>query len=826
MADAQESCFHCALPVPPGSHYVVRIDGKEQPMCCPGCQAVAQAIVDNHLTDFYKYRTEASPTAANLVPEQLQQLSLYDKPELQDSFVDQDDRHAEIKQASLILEGIVCAACVWLNERHVNALPGVKEFRVNYTSHRATLKWDDNQIQLSDILKAIAAIGYIAHPFDSGRQEQIHKKERAHALKRLAVAGLGAMQVMMLAVALYAGEYHGMEANMERFFRWISLLIATPVVVYSARPFFISALRDLKRMQLGMDVPVALAIGGAFTASLWATMHNTGEVYFDSVTMFTFFLLAGRFLEMGARQRAGQAAEELVKLLPPMATRIIKGEEETVAVTELQPGDEVRIRPGESIPADGVIIDGRSSVDESLLTGESLPLGRGVGDTVTGGTVNVGSPLRIRVEKIGDDTVLAAIQRLLDRAQSEKPAIATMADKVAGWFVAALLLIALAVGYAWWQVKPDDALWVVISVLVVTCPCALSLATPAAMTAATGSLTRLGVLTTRGHALETLARATHIILDKTGTVTTGQLGLERVVITGDQDQQLCQEIASALEQDSEHPIGRMLATLPTALKAEGVLATAGMGIEGSINGQRYRLGQEQFIRLRDDGHHGYPEIETGPAASGSQIWLASEQQVLCVFEFSDTLRNEAKEAITQLQALGLQVELLSGDGDAAVASVAQVLDIEIWSARQTPEGKLKHINELQQQGAVVAMVGDGVNDAPVLAGAQVSLAMGGGTQLAQATSDMVLLSQHLLHLPEAVKRSRQTLTIIRQNLAWAVGYNLIALPLAALGFVAPWMAAIGMSASSLIVVINALRLNVDNQQQRKERAQRALTGAN
>ena len=826
MADAQESCFHCALPVPPGSHYVVRIDGKEQPMCCPGCQAVAQAIVDNHLTDFYKYRTEASPTAANLVPEQLQQLSLYDKPELQDSFVDQDDRHAEIKQASLILEGIVCAACVWLNERHVNALPGVKEFRVNYTSHRATLKWDDNQIQLSDILKAIAAIGYIAHPFDSGRQEQIHKKERAHALKRLAVAGLGAMQVMMLAVALYAGEYHGMEANMERFFRWISLLIATPVVVYSARPFFISALRDLKRMQLGMDVPVALAIGGAFTASLWATMHNTGEVYFDSVTMFTFFLLAGRFLEMGARQRAGQAAEELVKLLPPMATRIIKGEEETVAVTELQPGDEVRIRPGESIPADGVIIDGRSSVDESLLTGESLPLGRGVGDTVTGGTVNVGSPLRIRVEKIGDDTVLAAIQRLLDRAQSEKPAIATMADKVAGWFVAALLLIALAVGYAWWQVKPDDALWVVISVLVVTCPCALSLATPAAMTAATGSLTRLGVLTTRGHALETLARATHIILDKTGTVTTGQLGLERVVITGDQDQQVCQEIASALEQDSEHPIGRMLATLPTALKAEGVLATAGMGIEGSINGQRYRLGQEQFIRLRDDGHHGYPEIETGPAASGSQIWLASEQQVLCVFEFSDTLRNEAKEAITQLQALGLQVELLSGDGDAAVASVAQVLDIEIWSARQTPEGKLKHINELQQQGAVVAMVGDGVNDAPVLAGAQVSLAMGGGTQLAQATSDMVLLSQHLLHLPEAVKRSRQTLTIIRQNLAWAVGYNLIALPLAALGFVAPWMAAIGMSASSLIVVINALRLNVDNQQQRKERAQRALTGAN
>lgn len=819
MTDAQESCFHCALPVPPGSHFSVVIDGKQQPMCCPGCQAVAQAIVDNDLTDFYKYRTESSPTAANLVPEQLQQLSLYDKPELQDSFVSQDKRQAEIKQASLILEGIVCAACVWMNERHVNALPGVKEFRVNYTSHRATVKWDDNQIHLSDILKAIAAIGYIAHPFDTGRQEQLQKKERAQALKRLAVAGLGAMQVMMLAVALYAGEYHGMESNLERFFRWISLLIAIPVVVYSAKPFFIGALRDLNRKQLGMDVPVALAIGGAFSASLWATVTNSGEVYFDSVTMFTFFLLAGRFLEMGARQRAGQAAEELVKLLPAMATRIVNGEEQAIAITELQAGDEVRIRPGESIPADGVIIDGQSSVDESLLTGESLPLTRKVGDEVTGGTVNVESPLRVRVEKIGEETVLAAIQRLLDRAQSEKPAIATMADRVAGWFVGALLLVAMVVGYSWWQISPDDALWVVISVLVVTCPCALSLATPAAMTAATGSLTRLGVLTTRGHALETLARATHIILDKTGTVTTGQLGLERMIVSAGQDEEVCQQLASALERDSEHPIGRMLASYPSSLSAKEVLATAGMGIEGVIDGKRYRIGQEDFIR---QWHQGM-EIKVNTA--GSQICLADEQQLLCVFEFSDTLRREALEAISQLQVLGLQVELLSGDSEVAVASVAEELGIQHWAARQTPEGKLGHVNDLQDAGAIVAMVGDGVNDAPVLAGAQVSLAMGGGTQLAQATSDMVLLSQHLLHLPEAVRRARQTLMIIRQNLAWAVGYNLVALPLAAMGYVAPWMAAIGMSASSLIVVINALRLNVDNQQQRKEKAQRALTGA-
>lgn len=308
------------------------------------------------------------------VPEVLQELTLYDKPELQKTFVSTDGKN--IKQASLILEGIVCAACVWLNERHISALPGVVEFRVNYSSHRARVRWDDSQIHLSDILQAIASIGYLAHPFDTGRQEEIYKKERSNALKRLAIAGLGAIQVMMLAVALYAGDYSGMDAGIETFMRWISLLIATPVVFYSARSFFSSAWRDLKVHQLGMDVPVSLAIGLAYAASCWATVTRSGEVYFDSVTMFTFFLLAGRFLEMGARQKAGQAAEELVKLLPAMATRVTDDGDETIAVSELCIADKVRIKPGDSIPADGVIIEGRSSIDESLLTGESHPLAK------------------------------------------------------------------------------------------------------------------------------------------------------------------------------------------------------------------------------------------------------------------------------------------------------------------------------------------------------------------------------------------------------------------------------------------------------------------
>jgi Cu2+-exporting ATPase len=611
------------------------------------------------------------------------------------------------------------------------------------------------------------------------------------------------MQVMMLAVALYAGDYQGMESRMQTFFRWVSLLIASPVVLYSARPFFISALRDLKRMQLGMDVPVALAIGGAYLASVWATLSRSGEVYFDSVTMFTFFLLAGRYLEMGARHRAGQAAEELVKLLPAMATRLTETGEEVVAVVELAPGDRVRVKPGDSIPADGRVIEGSSSVDESLLTGESLPLTRSIHDEVVGGTVNVESPLIIEVEKVGEDTVLAAIQRLLHRAQTEKPRLAGLADRVAGIFVGVILLLALLVGWWWWQHQPDEAFWIVLSMLVVTCPCALSLATPAALTAATGSLTRLGVLTTRGHALETLARASHIILDKTGTLTTGRLHLEQITLQGSLDESACLRIAAALEQASEHPVARALSHEVTdAPLAREVEAIPGQGLQGLVDGVRYRIGQPGYVcELLGQS------LDNIVEGTQTEVWLASEQGLLAVFSLSDSLRPGAAEAVADLRQLGLTPLLFSGDSEAAVAKVAQQLGMQDFCARMRPEDKLHAMHALQAKGALVAMVGDGVNDAPVLAGAQVSLAMGSGTQLAQASADMVLLSEHLPHLPRAVEMARATLRIIRQNLGWAVVYNIVALPLAAMGYVAPWMAAIGMSASSLIVVLNALRLN-------------------
>ena len=803
----EENCFHCSLPVPNNSSYLVEIDGHEHAMCCPGCQAVAKAIVDGGLTSFYQYRTDTSPTARAAVPEVLQELTLYDKPELQRSFVSIDEKNT--KQAALILEGIVCAACVWLNERHISALPGVIEFRVNYSTHRARVRWDDSQIHLSEILQAITSIGYLAHPFDPGRQEAVYKKERSKALRRLAIAGLGAIQVMMLAVALYAGDYSGMDAKLEHFMRWVSLLIATPVVFYSAHSFFSSAWRDLKVRQLGMDVPVSLAIGLAYAASCWATITQSGEVYFDSVTMFTFFLLAGRFLEMGARQKAGQAAEELVKLLPAMAIRVTDDGDETVTVTELVEGDKVRIKPGDSIPADGVIVEGRSSIDESLLTGESIPLAKTIADKVIGGTVNIESPLLVEVEKVGEDTVLAAIQRLLDRAQVEKPSIAKTADKVAAVFVAFLLVLVSAVGFWWWQHDPDQAFWIVLSLLVVTCPCALSLATPAAMTAATGTLTRLGVLTTRGHALETLAKVTHVVLDKTGTLTQGRLALDSMKTFTATGEQGSLNIAAALELGSEHPVAKVFlhnASSPNSVTANSIEAIAGQGVTGLIEGERYRLGCAGYVTdvMGEFQHHFNNE---NSSAHSTEIFLANDKEVVAVFYLSDVLRAQAAESIAGLKALGKEVWLVSGDNEAAVSYIAAQVGIETVCHSMKPEDKLAVIHGLQSKGEVVAMIGDGVNDAPVLAAAQVSIAMGGGTQLAQASADMVLLSEHLPHLVDAIKMAQRSVKIIRQNLGWALLYNVLALPLASMGYVAPWMAAIGMSASSLVVVVNALRLN-------------------
>jgi Cu2+-exporting ATPase len=797
-------CFHCGLPVPDGAHYPIEYEGHTRQACCRGCQAVAQTILDSGQGAYYTHRT-ALPATPREAEAELAQLGLYDLPEIQESFVRVEAEN--IREAALILENIVCAACIWLNERHIAALPGVLSVEINYATRRARVRWDNSRIQLSAILKAVADIGYIAHPFDPGRSDDVYKRERNTAIKRLAIAGLGMMQVMMYALPTYTAT--DMTDEIRMLMGWASLVLTIPVVGYSAWPFFLGAWRDLRRRTLGMDVPVALGVGTAFVASVYATFSGHGEIYYDSVTMFIFLLLTGRFLEMNARRRAGAAVEELVKLIPAVTTRLPDWparNEEQVPVARLAVGDHVLVRPGETLPADGVVVEGDSAVSEAMLTGESLPVSKAVDAKVVGGSLNQASPLVVRVDKLGADTRLASIVRLLDRAQSEKPRIGQLADRAAAWFVGLLLVITAAVGIAWYVIDPSKVLWIVVSILVVTCPCALGLATPAALTTGTGRLTRLGLLTTRGHALETLARATDLVFDKTGTLTHGRLAVHRVLPLDGRSAAEVGALAAALEAGSEHPIARAVRDAAgSVLSASDIRNTPGRGVEGIIDGCRYRLGTPRFAAGNDT---------PPPAADGGETWiaLAEDGALIAWFALADSLRPDAAAALAALQRQGLRVHLLSGDAAPAVKAVAQQLGIADWHAGALPEDKLAYVKRLQDappvggKGRIVAMVGDGINDAPVLAGAQVSIAMGEGADVAQAAADMVMLGSRLATLSEGVDLARKTQRIIRQNLGWALAYNLVAIPAAALGHVTPWIAGIGMSVSSLLVVLNALRL--------------------
>lgn len=808
-----EACYHCGLPVPPGTHFAVAIGGQTREMCCVGCQAVASAIVDNGLDDYYRHRDALPESPREALPAVLGELTLFDNPDVQKSFVRPLSEHE--REASLILEGITCAACVWLNEQHLTRQAGVSAVEINYATRRARVRWDERCIRLSGILAAVAAIGYHAYPYDAARSEEIANRERRSALWRLFVAGFGMMQVMMYAVPAYVADEGTMSADIESLMRWASLVLTLPVVLYSSAPFFRNAWRDLRLKRVGMDVPVALGIGAAFIASLWATLVGVGEVYFDSVTMFVFLLLGGRYLEMLARHQSVRSIERVGRAVPAFAERLTAFPAlltERVVVTALQPGDRVLVAPGQTIPADGIVLQGESEVDESLLTGESRAVAKAVGGELTGGTVNIRSPLVQQVEKVGEATKLASIVRLMERAITEKPRVVQLADRVAAWFVVALLLLALGTVIVWSQIDATRALWVFVSVLVVSCPCALSLATPAALAVATGAFSRLGLLVARGHAIETLARADHFVFDKTGTLTWGKLRLHETLPFGGMTAEAAIRLAGALEQGSEHAIG---AALRGAVPDNGMLAVpeglqsfTGQGVEGTLDGRRLRLGSVGFAGAL----HGQPLPPEGQAqfALGDTcVALADESGWLAVFRLGDQLRAEAGSLVRRLQALGCRVSLLSGDSVETVAAVAAAVSIRDAHGDMTPQAKHDFITVLQGQGAVVAMVGDGVNDAPVLAQAQVSVAMGSGTELARNQADVVLLGENLDRLAEAVTLARRTQRIVRQNLGWAFAYNFSAIPLAMLGWITPWMAGIGMSASSLLVVANALRLQRD-----------------
>ena len=607
----------------------------------------------------------------------------------------------------------------------------------------------------------------------------------------------------MFAVALYSGEFQGIDAKMERFLRLVSFIVTTPVVFYSARPFFAGAIRGIRARKPGMDLPVSIAIGSAYAASVYATYTNGPAVWYDSVTMFVFFLTVARYLEMQARHRSIDRSTALSSLLPNLATRIDGGARQSVAVSQLVAGDRVLVRAGESFPADGAIVDGISAVDESLLTGESAPRQKALGDAVVAGSINLDGVVEMRVEKTGVDTTLGTIGRLSERARYTRPAFVHLADRIASYIVVAILVIAAVVATTWYFVDAERAFVITLSVLVVTCPCALALATPAAFAAAGSRLADLHLLVTNGDAIETLSRATHVVFDKTGTLTRGAPDITRTTV---QDQQFnerdCLRIAAALEVASTHPIARAFVKHETTLQASELAVSVGAGVEGVVDGRHWKLGSAEFVTgIPVPSRHATDDVAV------TQVFLGSDERVAAVFEINDALRDDAHNTLILIEKIGLSVSLISGDSEVPVNRIAATLGIGDARSGCSPDDKLAAIRTLQQAGEVVVMVGDGINDAPVLAGADASIAPSHAASLAQSSADILMLGNSLQPIVTALRASRQTMRVVRQNLGWAIVYNLAAVPLAATGFVPPWLAAIGMSASSLIVVLNALRLS-------------------
>ncbi len=802
MSATSDTCFHCGEPLRAGEVRFVTVKEEQKPVCCAGCEAVANMILGSGLDAFYRFRT--GPTGRpeeEVVAAGPDQWDVYDREEVQREFVrGVDTPHRE---ASFLFENLYCAACGWLIEHALKRVEGVREIRVNPATGRAILGWDADKVPLSSLLRRLAQLGYRPHPVQSAQAQSVVMRERRSALNRLSVAGLGMMQVMMFGVALYLGYYQDMEELHKQFLRIVSMLVATPVVLYAAMPILLGAIRDLRNRKPGMDVPVALAIFGGYFASVWLTITDGGHVYFDSITMFTFFLLVARYVEMSSRHRANETTDALARLMPATATRMEPTGERRVAVAELRAGDELLVRPGETIPADGEIVWGETTVNEAMLTGESMPQLRRVGDRVVGGSLNMTGALRMRVDRLGQDTVLSQIGRLLERAQAERPRLAQLADWVGARFVTAVLIVAAVVFAVWWQLDPSRAFPVVLSVLVATCPCALALAMPTALAGGTNRLAANGLLITRADALETLSRVTHIVFDKTGTLTHGELTVDRVRILGSKSEAECRALSAALEQHSEHPIARAFHGEQGSHETTEVRTVPGQGVEGIVGGRRYRIGTAAFVAELLGSFPTLPE-ET---AEGSWVALADEQELLALFRLVDRPRAELQPILDALRRQGIKLSIASGDSAPAVQAVAAELGIEDWRARQTPMDKLAYLRELQSGGAVVAMVGDGINDAPVLAGANVSIAMNSGTALAQTSASMVLLGDTLRPLQEGIATARKTMRVVRQNMMLSVAYNLSVLPAAAMGMLPPWGAAIGMTLSSLVVVLNARRVS-------------------
>ncbi len=820
VAPVPEACFHCGLDMPEGTRLSARVLGELQPMCCIGCRAAAEMLEAQGLSEWYRRRASFPGASARTLEAVRDASGPLETPEIEAAYLIRDVDGTGGRSAGLLVEGLSCAACTWVIEAHLAGLGGVEGCRVALPERRVVVDFDPARTSLRAVVLRLAEIGFASRPDRPSEAAALEREENRSALIRLGVSGLGAMNVMTYAMGLYVGAFDGIEAGSVALMRWMGLLVATPVVLYAGRPFFEAAWRELKVRRPGMDVPVALAIGFAYLVSVYATLSGGGEVYFESICMFIFFLGVGRYLEQRIRQRACSLTRSLAESSPAIARRIEADGERVIPAERLVVGDRFRVRPGETIAADGFVVEGESAVQEALLSGEPWPRSVAREAMVVAGSVNVSSPLLVEATRVGDQTTLASILRLALRAQSERSPVARLADRVGSIFVVAVLAVAAVNYLVWWWIAPERAIWTTLSVLVATCPCALGLALPAVTAATTHALARAGLLVTRAGVLESLARADRFVFDKTGTLTEGEPQLVGCRLAGKEVDEACVlALARALERDSEHPIARALRrprpgerVRPAGPGLEAVRAHPGLGVEGRDAEHVYRIGRRAWALApahtptASDG--GFVAEELQPTSSSRvSVVLSRDGALLAELDFEDPIRPEAPLALAALRDAGISLEMLSGDPSAGAERVASALGLELEVRGALPEQKVERVQALARAGQRVAVVGDGVNDGPVLRAGDVSIAMGSGCDLSRLGASAVLLRDDLALIPRAVRAARRMQRIALQNVAWAVGYNLAVLPLAVSGHLPPWLAALGMSASSLVVVLNALRAN-------------------
>ncbi len=837
-------CDHCLTEFPEREAVRDVVGGAARAFCCGGCRGVYRLVQEEGLGAYYETRRWDAPGAPVGEAAARAEAGAFREAV----------RHREGEdEIELYVDGIRCASCVWLNERVLLRTPGVRFARVSYATHRARVRWDPARADVERVLGRIRAAGYQPKPWSDTAQAAARRAETKDLLVRLGTAAFLASQLMIYQAALYAGYFQGIDASTRRLMEWISLGLTLPVYFYSGAPFLRATARGLRGLAFGMDALVAIGSGAALVYSVWQMVRG-GEVYFDTAVMIPTLVLVGRYVEAAAKGRASEAVARLARLVPREARRLTRGadgreERKPVPVAEVLVGDRLEIVPGERVPLDGTVVGGASEVDESLVTGESRPVAKSAGAPVIGGTVNLHGALEIEVTRVGKDTVLAAIVRAVEEAQAARPRIQAVADRVVGAFVPAMLVLAAAT-VAFWLARgaaPADALMTGISVVVIACPCALGLATPIAVIVATGVATGRGVLLKGGDVFERAAKATDVLLDKTGTVTRGRPTLREVIAL---DAALGRDgalaLAGAVEQRSEHHVGRAIAEAARAIAAgpayvvtefravpgRGVAArvldpsrgearvrpersAADGGAESKGGDDRVLVGNRALL-----ADHGIPippgadERARGLEARGETVAflargdrqaLGGRWEVVALCSVADVVRDEAAEAIAALRACGLAVAIVSGDTRLTTGAIAAGLGVEAV-AEATPQEKREAVQRLQARRRRVLFAGDGVNDAPALTQADVGAAMGRGTDVTMESADLVLVREDLRLLADLVRLSRRTYAVIRQNVFWAFFYNAVAIPLAVAGLLHPIVAAAAMAASSLFVVGNSLRI--------------------